>query len=291
MAACPTPAAAEILARLTASRQLVRGHRLRTPRPVVSTGLSALDSFLPFGGYPADGITELVGDGQRHLLACLVLSHHSRSGRVAFLSPSFIPNPAVLEAFGGRLDCCHFLVEQDRFLLSWSLLQVVASGLFGLVVVYGSSFPGREPVLDTTAFRRLFGLVRERTVPVVMLLEEHPVLPTLVRPCSLRLDVRPGPSPDEAEVRVLKVSGSSPGAALKVLLRAAPHSEHHLGTVCGVAPLPPHCDVAWATPHSAGSVAPGIRHRSGAQTMPDSGVCGVAPSPPHCDVAVEGGEL
>jgi hypothetical protein len=268
MAACPNPAAAEIIARLTASRQVVRGHRLRTPRPVISTGLSALDAFLPFGGYPADGITELMGDGTRHVLACLALSHHSRSGQVAFLSSSFIPNPALLEAFGGELSHCHFLVEEDETLLAWSLLQVVASGLFGLVVLYGSRFPGREPLLDATACRRLFGLVREYSVPFLLLLDSHASLPGLVRPCSLRLEVLHTASPESARVQILKISGSSPGAALTVLLRAAPLSERHLGTVCGVAPSPPHCDVAQATPHSAGSVAPGIRHQSGAQGRP-----------------------
>ena len=200
---------------LKANRDLMTGNMLKPHREVLSSGLSVVDRFLPFGGFQRGGISELIGSGFKHLLAICALARASQEGNaVASLSPEGVMNPHLLVHAGADLKSCHFLVEGVSEHLFWSAEQVVGSGLFSLVVLYASCRRTGILRLSSSGYRRILWQAKKHRCVVLMLLESHAYLPYVGRPCALRLRVeRQGDGlSGRVTLCVVKCSGAAPGA-------------------------------------------------------------------------------
>lgn len=227
MAGGPSPSAdgSRTVASLLATRKLSQGHRLQPDLRGHSTGFPTLDEVLPAGGYPRGGITELIGTGPRHSLALPGFAAASHTGQVAYLSRDVLLHPQVLAANQVALDNCHFLLEDSQLRLFWAAQQLLASGHFPFLLIYGSNWRDHRPLLDPLAYRRLRGLTYRHDAVVLLILDEHPALETFARPCALRLAVT-GTSAHPLRQRERQVNlcvrrhaGSSPGAVIQVEVR------------------------------------------------------------------------
>ncbi len=213
------------VASLLANRKLARGHRLQPDFRALPTGFPTLDAILPAGGYPIGGITELVGTGPRHSLALPGLAAASHTREVAYLSQDVLLHPQVLAANGVTLAHCHFLLESSATRLFWAAQQLLASGHFPFLLVYGSNWRDHRPLLDPLSYRRLRALAHRHDAVVVLVLDSHPALETFARPCALRLSVEgasvhPPPHRDrQVNLCIRRHAGSSPGAIVQVEVR------------------------------------------------------------------------
>lgn len=213
------------VAGLMASRKLARGGRLQPDLRGATTGFPALDEILPGGGYPLGGVTELVGAGPRHSLALPGLAAASHRGEVAYLSRDVLLHPQVLAASEVVLARCHFLLETSATRLFWAAQQLLASGHFPFLLIYGSHWRDQRPLLDPLSYRRLRGLAHRHDAVVVLILDSHPALGAFARPCALRLSVEGtvSPAPRQRDrhltLCVRRHAGSSPGAVVQVEVR------------------------------------------------------------------------
>ena len=213
------------VASLLATRKLSQGHRLQPALRGHSTGFTALDEVLPAHGYPRGGITELVGAGPRHSLALPGFAAASHTSQVAYLSREVLLHPQVLVANQVALENCHFLLEASELRLFWAAQQLLASGRFPFLLIYGSNWRDHRPLLDPLAYRRLRGLAYRHDAVVLLVLDDHPALATFARPCALRLSVegtsnRPQPQRErQVTLCVRRHAGSSPGAVIQVEVR------------------------------------------------------------------------
>jgi hypothetical protein len=214
----------ETVTDLLARRQLLMGHKLPASEGALSTGLESLDRWLPGGGYPRGEITELVGGAGLHRLIVSVLVSVSLRGAAACLARQTVPAPEVLAARGAHLHQIFFVVEDDPGLLSWAARQVVSSGRFLLVVLFGSDAFSGAPLLDPVGYRRLRGLARHHDVPLLLLLREHPDLAAFARPCALRLQVHPEFPENPHAPGVVVTIARSPGGQIgnRVIVHASP---------------------------------------------------------------------
>jgi hypothetical protein len=192
MGAAPKTHKNPVLDRLLAAHRLVRAPRLQPDGRVLSTGLADLDAHLPEHGYPRGALTELVGTGPRHSLALHALAAASRHHRVAYLARGVVLHPEVLLARGAALEHCHCLLEERPEPLFWAAHQLLASGLFPLLLLYGSDWRDGTPLLGPLAWRRLLGLAKRHDAVVLLILDRHPALDAFARPCALRLQVEAG---------------------------------------------------------------------------------------------------
>ena len=191
----------QVISALISSRKATFGSRIVYTPEILATGTHALDSFLPHGGFERGGITELVGDGPRHTLAALVMAAASRTGEAAYLGPAGIINPALLTAAHGELENCYFLAEPVAERLQWSVQQLLASGLFQLVIFYASNPASGFPLLSPPTYRRFLGHTRDTRTVLILLLDHHQALLSLGRPCALRLEISGPPQPDGEDRR------------------------------------------------------------------------------------------
>jgi len=214
-----------VISALISSRRATLGNRVIHRPEVLVTGTPALDSFLPHGGFERAGITELVGSGSRHSLAALALAAASRCGHTAYIGCAGIINPSLLTSLGGVLERTHFLVDPVPKRLLWSAQQILASGLFQLVVFHASAPASGLPLLTPASYRRFLGHTRDTRAVFIILLDSHPALQNLGRPCALRLEVNRAPKDrgecgDKTEgnpqgellhLRIAKSASGSPG--------------------------------------------------------------------------------
>ena len=195
---------------LLATRKVTRGSHVEYRRHTLSTGLERLDDFLPGRGYEQGGITEIIGEGFHHVLAIMALAAASGQEWVASLSPAGNTNPFLLARTGGDLERCFFLVEHHPVRLFRAAAQVLASGLFPLVALHAGRWDTGELLLDPVSGRRLLGLVQKHNTALLLLLDLHPSLGTVARPCRLRLRIAGG------QIEIMKCAGYPPGASLPI---------------------------------------------------------------------------
>ncbi len=195
---------------LLASRKVTRGSRVEYRRHSLSTGFEVLDDFLPGRGYERGGITEIIGEGVQHVLAARALAAASGREWVATLSPAGKINPFILARAGVDLERCFFLVEQHPARLFRAAAQVLASGLFPLVALHAGRWDTGELLLDPVSGRRLLGLTQKHRIALLLLLDIHPSLGTIARPCRMRLQVTRG------QIEIMKCAGHPPGARLPI---------------------------------------------------------------------------
>jgi cell division inhibitor SulA len=106
-------------------------------RTGVATGFAALDQALPDGGWPRDGVAELLcpewGCGEAELVLPLLRQLSNQPRWLVWINPPWLPYAPALAQQGVALE--HTLLlrsEQDRDLL-WAMEQCLASGSCSLV--------------------------------------------------------------------------------------------------------------------------------------------------------------
>lgn len=126
--------------------------REKTTPSGLSSGIEALDTELPGGGWPQGALTELLSDhhgiGELSLLMP-ALASLSRTGRwIAWVSPPYLPYAPALAAAG--LDLTRVLIVQadDADDALWALEQLLRSGVCGAALAWPT-------IIDTRRLRRL----------------------------------------------------------------------------------------------------------------------------------------
>ena len=117
-----------------------QGHEALPAGRSVSSGDAALDAWLPDGGWPVGGLTELLCEGQGigefGLLAPLLGRLSAEGGRVALVAPPLLPYAPALSAAG--IDLEHLLVVSPRLPAEglWAAEQLLRSGVFAALVCW-----------------------------------------------------------------------------------------------------------------------------------------------------------
>lgn len=187
----------------------------RTLPAGVPTGFAALDAELSWGGWPSEGLCELLGEGLVDGFG-LVLPALVRLGAnvrwLLLVDPPWHPFAPALAARGLALD--RLVVASPGEGCAWAAEQGLRSGACAAVLVWGGCW-------DTAALRRL-QLAAESGGALAFLFRDS----TTVRshsPAPLRLQVSAGVVSGETgyRVRVLKQRGGPAGALLSLSSNSA----------------------------------------------------------------------
>jgi cell division inhibitor SulA/protein ImuA len=198
--------------------QLWRAGRLEADDPVLPTGYAGLDALLAGGGWPANGVIELlcdrVGIGELRLLGpALTALTHAEPRWVLWLAPPHIPYAPALTALD--IDIRRMLLvhpRQPRDAL-WALEQALRSGTCGAALAWLD-----ERTLKTAELRRLKLAAREGGTLCVLFRPESAARHTSMAELRLRL----APAGDAAlGVEILKRRGGWPA---RIDLRLPPAS-------------------------------------------------------------------
>ena len=203
------------LAQLLSTRQLTRATNIRYVRHCIPTGVSTLDDFLPGRGFQRGGVTELIGNGEVYSLALAAMTANSATSRCAYLSGAGLLNPLTIRERGGELSRCYFSVHSKPREMFWTAQQILGSGLVQLLIIDASHWQRGYPLVDAVAYRRLMGLSDRQGAVVLLLLQPHPRLAVIGRPCLLRLKI------EEGTVTVLKCAGGAPGGQVELAAAVA----------------------------------------------------------------------
>lgn len=137
-----------------------RASRAAVPR-TWSSGWPWLDALLPGGGYPLDGVTELLvesfGQGELSLLLAALkprLDAHADS-RLVFIEPPHRLNAPALDSAGIDRSRVPVIRCRDTAERIWSIEQLAVAGGFVAFILWDNH-------LDTSALRRL-QLASEKT--------------------------------------------------------------------------------------------------------------------------------
>ncbi len=196
--------AARSLEELLAARTVWRGHALGVPaHDARGTGLDALDAVLPFGGWPAAALTEILipldGVGELALLWPTLAALTGAGDRIALVAPPYLPYAPAWHAAGIALERLDVIRGDARQAL-WAAEQCLRAGAYAAVLCW----PWRS---DDKTLRRL-----------QVAAETGQALGFAFRPHTAAAN----PSP----------------AALRVAIDAAPHQLRVLK--CRGACIPPH---------------------------------------------------
>ncbi len=201
----------------------------RVTTPGLATGFAALDAQLPGGGWPCQGLTELLlphpGVGEWRLLApALAALQRGQRGpggdlprAVMLFDPPARPCPWTLAALG--LDVGQLVVVQGRAPTAldglWALEQALASGQLGAALAW---LPARlRGAGSADPLRRLQLAAQAHPGPVFLFRELAARLKPSAAP--LRLQLAAG-SPDQLRLRLLKRRG--PACAEPLVLALPP---------------------------------------------------------------------
>lgn len=213
--------------RLMEQRLISRGSRVGKVPGALSTGLAELDAFLPHGGLLPCGLTEWVGEGAG-LLAGWVLAYHGRRGKVAYVGMCGCVHPEWVEAVSGEEGVVDgYLAAQwpQRAELGWLAEQVIGSGLFGVVVIGGSTEEG-DAWFDEVMWRRWMGASKRHGTVVLVLVRGHSGLGSMVCPGWGRMRVEWEEASLRVRVCLEKCAGHAPGGEMVLCV---PGSGERLG--------------------------------------------------------------
>jgi len=115
----------------------------------IPTGYSVLDEYLPGGGWPVDGLTELLyerhGIGEFRLLAPALSRLSRQEDRwIVYLAPPFIPYAPALSGAGVDLSAILVVRPKKRKDMLWALEQALGSGSCSAVLAWPDSIDTRE---------------------------------------------------------------------------------------------------------------------------------------------------
>lgn len=182
-------------------------------RPSIPTGYDSLDKALPYGGWPMDGITEVISDP-----GCLELSlispaikHLQKSAMVTLLNPPWQLHAPYFERKGLSLDrllCIETKAIHHQWAAEQTLKHKACSGLL--------YWPNKIP--SFTAYRRLQIISNEFQRPVFIFLKSAPHN----SPCSIRLRIQKR-HPNYLQLILLKSHGSFGLPEIQIPISATTH--------------------------------------------------------------------
>lgn len=179
-----------------------------THRPGVPTGHAELDRCLPGGGWPRQGLIEILADesgiGELELIMPALARLYARgdeAGWLAWISPPHLPYAPAIAAWG--IDVGRVLVVHAATSAEWAMEQALRSGSCGAVLGWAAC-RGRQ------ALRRL-QLAAEQSNCLAVLFRER-CEASQPSPAVLRLALEG--RPEGLEVRLLKSRGGRPARVL-----------------------------------------------------------------------------
>jgi cell division inhibitor SulA len=184
-------------------------------RGTVPTGFQTLDAELAGGGWPMDGLTEILGDtpgvGElRLLLPALARLSRRRARWIALIAPAWLPYAPALAAAGvdvSRVLLVHPKNHQEQL---WATEQALKSGTCSAVLSWPDPHHLRHADL-----RRLQLAAREGDAWGVLFRPEAAA--DTASPAELRLLLQAGSGdPERLGLRVLKRRGGWPTDDLEV---------------------------------------------------------------------------
>lgn len=202
----------------------------------LGTGFAALDQALPWGGWPADGLTEIMteqpGSGLGLLLPLLVAASR-RAGWVLLIDPPWLPYAPALAAHG--LDLNRLVLVQAGVDAAWAMEQALRCGCCAAVLAWPDRLCGGAAAAawssppatgakttgpaawSATRLRRLQLAAADGVTPGLLL--RTPAAVAQSSPAVLRLLVRP--CADGLELTLLKLRGGRPGTRVRLGATAA----------------------------------------------------------------------
>ncbi len=171
--------------------------RQRPPANAVPSGRADLDAWLPDGGWPREGLVELLpqhlGGSELELLLPLLAEQTRQGWPVLLIAPPLIPCPQHLHRAGLALE--RLVIARDPAQALWTAEQALKSGVCGSIMVWHPR--GR---VDPRAIRRLRLAARSSAAPTFICYHPGQAPPPSLS--ALRLGLEPGP-------RLLLLRGNS----------------------------------------------------------------------------------
>ena len=177
----------------------------------VPTGFPLLDRELPGGGWPAGGLTELLGErqgiGELQLVLPALAALTGQGRRVAWIAPPHLPYAPALAAAGIDLTQLVVVRAPGRRDALWAAEQVLRAGSCHALLAW-------LPVARYPELRRL--AVAAAAGHACALFFRPRAAAAEPSPACLRLVLEPGPDGQALAVRILKRRGAPAAAALLV---------------------------------------------------------------------------
>jgi hypothetical protein len=171
----------------------------------VPSGFAALDGALHWGGWPAEGLCELLGEGAGEglglVLPALAWLSAAECRWVLLVAPPWQPFAPALAARGLALERLVLARAGER--AAWAAEQGLRSGACSAVLLWGGRW-------DLAGLRRL--QLAATSGGALAFLFRDPAAARSPSPAVLRLAV--GPAAGGQRVEVLKQRGGRPGAVL-----------------------------------------------------------------------------
>ncbi|MCC7461520.1 MAG: translesion DNA synthesis-associated protein ImuA [Gammaproteobacteria bacterium] len=187
---------------------LCRGTRVATTGTATTpSGLAALDTVLPDGGWPRGAITELLADaagiGELSLLLPALASLNRAGLAHAWISPPYLPGAAGLLQGGIDLARLLLIATHDERETLWAAEQALRCSGMGAVLLW--------PAAPTDRCVRRLQLAAESAGSLGFLFRPAAAA-TAPSPAALRLRLTPHGT--GLEVRILKARGGHPHAVV-----------------------------------------------------------------------------
>ncbi len=200
--------------------QLWRARQLDLPRPESQpTGYQALDQTLAAGGWPRQGLVELLlprpGIGELRLLAPALAKLSQQSRWLLWVNPPQLPYAPALAAMGidiSKILMVHTKQHQDAL---WTLEQALKSGTCAAALGWLD-----ERQLDNSRLRRLQLAARQGDALVWLCRPDNAANQASMAALRLRLG-KAATATDSLQLTVLKQPGGWAGAQLQLELQPA----------------------------------------------------------------------
>lgn len=203
----------------------------------VSSGHPRLDQILPYGGWPTNGITELLlshtGLGELQLLTpALATLSQQQSGWQVFISPPYLPYAPSLRSAGLHVE--HILVIQPKTVKEalWAAEQCLLSKVCSAVLMW----PKKD--IRPQSIRRL--QVASKQTQTWHVLFRTPDSKNRPSPAPLRILLEPGAATiankhlqHSLRIEVLKRAGGWASAPIELEIPLSPESMHFQKTPSG----------------------------------------------------------
>ncbi len=160
----------------------------RPAEPVLSTGTTELDQWLPTHGWPCSQLIELLptalGSGELQILLPVLAEQTQQAKPVLLIAPPLIPCPQGLIQAG--VDLKHLIIVRSTNNTLWAAEKALKSGLCGTLIIWPNANE-----MSAVAIRRL-QLAGEQGPAPVFLIHRYTHHSAAGR-YAIRLKIEPGP--------------------------------------------------------------------------------------------------
>ncbi|MDD5296374.1 MAG: translesion DNA synthesis-associated protein ImuA [Rhodocyclaceae bacterium] len=202
------------LAAVLSSPAIWRGGEVCAPAcPSLPSGFSILDAELPGGGWPGNGLTEILSDcagiGELSLLLPALAGLSAEGRGVVWVAPPFVPYAPALTGAGVAPEHCLVLAPESARDALWGAEQALRSGACGAVLAWP------EQNVDYRSLRRLQLAAEEGGTPAFLFRPSS--VARLPSPAPLRLAL--ALEERSLMVRLLKRRGTASSSLLSLSLQ------------------------------------------------------------------------